>query len=103
MNHLLYSSFMAWRKDKVSLVASLPSDVPNIMTHSKVVHVTEEDVDFDNLVDVRASSNEDGLEVADASSGLLLDGAPDQVALGVKMDLARAVDCRRGLDGLGLE
>lgn len=72
-------------------------------TYSKVVHVTEEDVDLDNLVDVRASSHENGLEVADASSGLLLDSALDQVALGVKMDLARAVDCRWGLDGLGLE
>lgn len=69
---------------------------------SKVVHVIEEDVDFDNLVDVRTSSHENGLEVADASSGLLLDGALDQVALGVKMNLARAIDCRWRLDGLGV-
>lgn len=93
---------MAWKK-KVSLVPTLLSGVLQSPTHSKVVHVIEEDVDFDNLVDVRASSHENGLEVADASSGLLLDGAPDQVALGVKMNLARAVDCCWRLDGLGLE
>lgn len=81
----------------------LPSGVIGRPTYSKIVHVIEEDVDLDNLVDVRASSHENGLEVADASSRLLLDGALDQVALGVKMDLARAVDCRWGLDGLGLE
>lgn len=84
-------------------MALLPLGVSGGPTYSKVVHVIEEDVDLDNLVDVRASSHENGLEVADASSGLLLDGALDQVALGVKMDLARAVDCRWGLDGLGLE
>lgn len=87
----------------VSLVATLPSGVFSSPTYSKVVHVIEEDVDFDNLVDVRTSSHENGLEVADASSGLLLDGALDQVALGVKMNLARAIDCRWRLDGLGLE
>lgn len=103
MNHLLYSSFIAWEESKVSLVAPSPWGVTGIPTHSKVVHVVEEDVDLDNLVDVRASSHENGLEVADASSGLLLDGALNQVALGVKMDLARAVDRCWGLDGLGLE
>lgn len=84
-------------------MAMLPSGEFSSPTYSKVVHVVEEDVDLDNLVDVRASSHKNGLEVADASSGLLLDGALDQVALGVKMDLARAVDCRWRLDGLGLE
>lgn len=84
-------------------MATLPLGVYRSSTHSEVVHVIEEDVDFDNLVDVRASSHENGLEVADASSGLLLDGALDQVALGVKVNLARAVDRCWGLDSLGLE
>lgn len=76
--------------------------ISSSQTYSKVVYVVEEDVDFDNLVDVRASSDKDDLEVADASSSLLLDGALDQVALGVKMNLARAINSCRGLDGLGL-
>jgi hypothetical protein len=59
-------------------------------SHSKVVHVDQEGIDLDSL------------EVGNALSSLLLNGALNQVALSVTGDLARAVDGGRGLDGLGL-
>lgn len=71
-------------------------------THSKVGHVGQEGVDLDHLLDGRASLLKDGLEVANAGSRLLLDGALNQIALGIAGDLARAVDGGGGLDGLGL-
>lgn len=70
--------------------------------HGKVGHVGQEGVDLDDLADGRAGLLEDGLEVGDAGGRLLLDGALDQVALGVAGDLAGAVDGGGGLDGLGL-
>jgi hypothetical protein len=71
-------------------------------SHSKVVHVDQEGIDLDNLVKGGTSLLEDSLEVGNALSSLLLNGALNQVALSVTGDLARAVDGGRGLDGLGL-
>ena len=70
--------------------------------HGKVGHVSQEGVDLDDLLDGRAGLLEDGLEVGNAGGRLLLDGALDQVALGIAGDLAGAVDGGGGLDGLGL-
>lgn len=70
--------------------------------YGKVGHVGQENIDFDNLPDGGASLLENGLDVGDASTGLLLDGALNEVALGVAGNLAGAVDGGRGLDGLGL-
>ncbi len=70
--------------------------------HGKVGHVGQEGIDLDHLLDGRASLLEDGLEVADASGRLLLDGALNQVALDIAGDLTRAVDGSGRLDGLGL-
>ena len=72
-------------------------------THSKVTHIREEDVDFDDLLDGRAGLLKDSFQVADALASLLLDGALNQVALRVAGDLTRAVDGSRGLDGLRLK
>jgi len=71
--------------------------------YSKVVHVSEEGVDLDDLLNRRAGLLENGLEVTDACSSLLLDGSLDQVTLRVTGDLAGAVDGSGGLDGLGLD
>ena len=70
--------------------------------HGEVGHVGQEGVDLDHLLDGRARLLEDSLEVGDAGSRLLLDGALNQVALGITGDLARAVDGAGRLDGLGL-
>lgn len=71
-------------------------------THSKVVHVSQEGVDLDNLLNGRASFFEDSFEVRDAGGSLLLDGSLDKVSLGITRDLTRTVDSSRGLDGLTL-
>jgi hypothetical protein len=71
--------------------------------YSEVVHVGEEDVDFDNLGDVRACSLDNGLQVLGALSRLLADGTLNEGHIGSDGDLAGAVDGRRGLDGLGLK
>lgn len=70
--------------------------------HGEVGHVGQEGIDLDHLLDGRAGLLEDSLEVGNASGSLLLDGALDQVALGIAGNLARAVDGGGGLDGLGL-
>lgn len=70
--------------------------------YREVGHVGDEDVDLDDLLDAGAGGGQDSLEVADTGSGLLLDGALDQVALGITGDLAGAVDGSRCLDGVGL-
>lgn len=67
-----------------------------------MVHVGKEDVDLDHLLDSRAGSGEHGLQVLDASTGLLLNGALDEVALSIQGDLTGAVDGAGSLDGLGL-
>lgn len=67
-----------------------------------MVHVGKEDVDLDHLLDSGAGSGEHSLEVLDASTGLLLDGTLDKVALSVQGDLAGTVDGAGSLDGLGL-
>lgn len=71
-------------------------------TYDEVGHVGDEDVHLDDLLDAGAGGGEHGLQVLDAGGRLLLDGALDQVTLGVAGDLARAVDGRRSLDGVGL-
>lgn len=71
-------------------------------TYGKLAHVSEEDVDLDDLFDGGAGLDEDGLEVGDALLGLVGDGALDEGALGGEGDLAGAVDGGGGLDGLGL-
>lgn len=68
----------------------------------KVGHVGQENVDLDHTADVGAGGLEDALEVGDAGLGLVADGALDQRPVWVGRDLARAVDCRGRLDGLGL-
>lgn len=65
-------------------------------------HVGQEDVDFDDSLDGGASCGENGLQVRDARGRLLANGTLDEVALGVAGDLARAVDGRGCLDGVGL-
>lgn len=65
-------------------------------------HVGQEDVDLDDLLDAGAGSREDRLQVLDAGGRLLADGALDEVPLRVRGDLPRAVDGRRGLDGVRL-
>lgn len=72
------------------------------VTYSKVVHVSEKDIDLDDLGNRRAGLLQDDLQAGNACGRLLLDGALDQVTLGVPRDLAGAVDGSRGLDGLGL-
>lgn len=71
-------------------------------SHHKALHVGQEDVDLDHFLDAGAGSRENGLEVLNALSGLLLNGALEEIALGVQGDLAGAVDGGGGLDGLGL-
>ena len=71
-------------------------------SHGEVGHVGQEGIDLDHLLDGRAGLLKDSLEVGNASGSLLLDGALDQVALGIAGNLARAVDGGWGLDGLGL-
>lgn len=72
------------------------------LTYSKVGHVSDEDVDLDNLLNSGSSSSQDGLEVLDARSRLLLDGALHQVTLSITGNLAGTVDGAGGLNGLGL-
>lgn len=71
--------------------------------HRKAGHISEEDVNLDDLLDGRAGLLEDGLEVVNAGARQLLDRARDQFAFSVAGDRARAVDGARGLDGLGLQ
>lgn len=71
-------------------------------THREVAHVGDEDVHLDDLLDTGAGGGEYRLKVLNASGGLLLDRALDQVTLGVTGDLTGAVDGGGGLDGLGL-
>lgn len=73
-----------------------------IATYSEVGHVVKEDIDLDHLLNGGTGLLENGLEVLDALSRQLLDAALDEVALEVGMDLSRAVDGGRGLDGLGV-
>lgn len=73
-----------------------------LVHRGEVTHVGEEDVDLDDLLDGRASGGEDGLQVLEAECCLLTDGALEHVARGIQVDLTRAVDGRRGLDGVGL-
>ena len=72
------------------------------MAYSKVVHVGEKDIDLDDLGNGRAGLLQDDLQAGNACGGLDLDGALDEVALGVPGDLAGSVDRGGGLDGLGL-
>ena len=65
-------------------------------------HVGQEDVDLDDLLDAGAGGGEDRLQVFDAGRRLLADGALNEVPLRVRGDLPRAVDGRRGLDGVRL-
>jgi hypothetical protein len=71
-------------------------------TYGEVGHVGDEDIDLDDLLNGGTGLLENGLEVLDALSRQLLDGAGDDVAVDVGGDLARAVDCVGGLDGLGV-
>lgn len=70
------------------------------MTHREVGHVGDEGIHLDDLLDTGAGSLEDSLQVLDAGSRFLLDGALDQIALGITGNLPRAVDGGWGLDGL---
>lgn len=71
-------------------------------SYSKVGHIGEEGIDLDHLLNTRTSLLQYGLQVGDAGSRLLLDGALDEIALGIAGDLSRTVDGSRCLDGLGL-
>lgn len=102
MNHLEYSSFI----DCFLISNQVPFTcyvwIALAVTHRKVSHIRDEDVDLDDLLDTGASSREDSLQVLDARSRLLLNGTIDQVALGVTRNLAGAVNSGGGLDGLRL-
>ena len=71
-------------------------------THLEVGHVGQENIHLDDLLERRAGRDQDGLEALDASGRLFAGSAVDDVAILVPGDLARAVDGRGRLDGLGL-
>ena len=68
----------------------------------EVGHVDEEDVDLDDLGQLRAGLAQDGGDVGDARLRLGPDVALHNLALGVRRDLARHEDLSGRLDGLGL-
>ena len=100
MNHLAYSSFIAWGSRVSHRISTFGWERSE--PYRKVGHVSDEDIDLDNLGDGRATLLKNGLQVLDAGSSLLLEGALDQVALGIAGDLTRAVEGGLGLDGLRL-
>ena len=69
----------------------------------KVLHIDQEDIDLDDLLDATASGLEDGRQVLAALGGLFGDGTFDEVGGSVRGDLAGDEDLVRGGDGLGLE
>jgi len=102
VNHLAYSSFIAW----CTFVLDAPSYTQHYQycadTDSKIAHIGQECIDLDHLLDGGTGLGQDSLEVLDAGRRLLLDAALDEIAFLVTGDLARAVDGRWRLDGLGL-
>jgi hypothetical protein len=68
----------------------------------KVGHISQEDIDLDDLGHLRTGGGQNGLDVVAAGLGLLADGAGDKGAGGVGGDLARDEDCAVGADCLGL-
>lgn len=68
----------------------------------KVGHISQEDIDLDDLGHLGPGGAQDGLDVVAAGLGLLADGAGHQGAGGVGGDLARDEDCAVGADCLGL-
>lgn len=100
-----YSAFISY--NTVSSHASRPAR-PVVQdtwrwTYRKIGHVGEEDGGLDDLVDGGAGLREDGLDVLDAEGSLLGDGAVDDGARVVHVDLARAVNGRAGLSGVRLK
>ena len=71
-------------------------------TYRKEGHIGEEDGGLDDLLDGGTGLGEDGLAVLDTEGGLLGDGAADDSAIVVHVDLAGAVDDAGGLDGVRL-
>lgn len=67
-----------------------------------MIHVGEEDVDFDDLGNGRTSLFENGLEVLAALLCLVTDGAFNESTLCSEGNLTGAVDGGGSLDGLGL-
>lgn len=65
-------------------------------------HVRDEDGRLDDPLDGGVAGGEDRLDVLDAEGRLLGDGAVDEGALVVHVDLAGAVDGARGLGGVRL-
>lgn len=107
VNHLEYSSFMAWPPSQQlwQYLDVVPSsyNLWRVTTYDEVGHVGDEDVHLDDLLDAGAGGGEHGLQVLDTGGRLLLNGALNQVTLGIAGDLAGAVNGRRGLDGVGLQ
>ena len=68
----------------------------------EIGHIDQKHIDLDDPVEAGPGGREHGGEVGDAAAGFVGDGAGDEGAGGVGGDLARAVDCCWGADGLGL-
>jgi len=68
----------------------------------EVSHVSEKDVDLDDLVQAGTGGLDYSLDVLEALSRLVTNGTVNQVTLSVGWDLTRAVDSNWCLDGLGL-
>ena len=67
-----------------------------------MTHIGEENGGLDNLAHGGARCLNDSLDVLAALSSLFANSALNESTLGGQGDLARAVDGRGGLDGLGL-
>ena len=77
----------------------------NTIHLGEIVHASQEHIDLDDFLERRVSFGEDRREVQDAAFGHLGDargGEREDVARAVTGDLAAAVDCGGGGDGLGL-
>jgi hypothetical protein len=69
----------------------------------EVGHISEEDIDLDNLVDAGPGSVNNGLDIVAAGLCLFADVALDEVAGSVSGDLAGDEELAVGTDGLGLK
>jgi len=70
-------------------------------TYTEIGHVRNEHIDLDDLLNAGTCRLKHGLEILDASRGLLVDCAINEVAIAVLRDLAGTVDGVGSLDRLG--
>lgn len=68
----------------------------------EVGHVGEKDADLDDAGEVRTGGSQDSTDVVNDGRRLLANRPVDQIPFRVCGDLARDVDCGRGLNCLGL-